>query len=256
MSRFSDRPFVAGSLNGVRAFSVDRLGRLTGVCYHTAWKPGENVATCAQTAGDASYRYDVGGLIMSSRIPIHGLPTVPAAPHHVAIKNCSCGFHAYFDGTNDYAGEDSITGVIEGYGHVTVGAKGLRCEKAKIVALVVPRRRRAPSLARWWQTAMWALASLVSLVGLLFARAGSHRLFAGALLVVDVGLAVWFGRRAHRPGRSERPRVDFERVRDNYPDVPTYPTLKAALAEHSVAHPNPPQSITPETCDDFWTRPA
>jgi hypothetical protein len=46
MSEFSDRPFVAGSLVGLRAFSVDALGRLTGPAYGGIFKPGENEAEC------------------------------------------------------------------------------------------------------------------------------------------------------------------------------------------------------------------
>ena len=40
MSDFSDRPFVAGVITGLRAFRIDLLGRLTGVVHRDVWTPG------------------------------------------------------------------------------------------------------------------------------------------------------------------------------------------------------------------------
>lgn len=62
------------------------------------------------------------------------------AGHRAADLSCTCGFYAYFDdGQNTYfdynAGD--VLGVIEGYGQVTVGSRGFKAEKAKIVALLI-----------------------------------------------------------------------------------------------------------------------
>ncbi len=43
---FDGTPFVAGSLFGLRSFSVDSLGRLTGVVHKSVWRPGVNEAEC------------------------------------------------------------------------------------------------------------------------------------------------------------------------------------------------------------------
>ena len=47
-----------------------------------------------------------------------------------------------------------VTGLIEGYGRVTIGSKGFRCEKARIVAFIgwrIPRdvRRAYPDVPRF-----------------------------------------------------------------------------------------------------------
>ena len=46
---------------------------------------------------------------------------------------CQCGFWAYDEA--GFKAHGTVVGVIEGYGKTTVGTKGFRCEKARIVAL-------------------------------------------------------------------------------------------------------------------------
>lgn len=46
----------------------------------------------------------------------------------------------------------------------------------------------------------------------------------------------------------------WEAVRRNYPDVPTYPSLKAALRDFPLSEPPKPEPITPENTPDFWER--
>lgn len=65
-------------------------------------------------------------------------------PSHVAKLDCSCGYWAYtdMDMRSPFLNIDYmptlVLGVIEGYGRVTVGSKGFRCQKAKIRGLVLP----------------------------------------------------------------------------------------------------------------------
>lgn len=154
MSDFNDRPFVAGSLIGLRSFAVDSLGRLTGVTHREVFKPGENVGVCQKP--DAPYGFDPTGAMLRpgrARAMYHyafditatapGVAQIPARKvekpeHKVGKLDCTCGFHAYFDGTNTYDGEGRLTGIVEGYGTVTVGTRGYRAEKARLVALVIP----------------------------------------------------------------------------------------------------------------------
>lgn len=61
--------------------------------------------------------------------------------------------------------------------------------------------------------------------------------------------------RAFSPGASLDPEC-WEAVRRNYPDVPVYPTLKAALRDFPLTEPPKPEPITPDNTPDFWEREA
>lgn len=162
MSEFSDRPFVAGSLTGIRAFSVDALGRLTGVTHKQVWLPGENIADCRRVEYGNTWGH--GGLVTPGHLvqsifewtaPRQRVSLVHAgreaakkerelASHRPGSLACQCGFYAYFDDAynNPYDQKDRVRGLVEGYGLVTVGSRGFRAEKAKIVALIISTNRR------------------------------------------------------------------------------------------------------------------
>jgi hypothetical protein len=123
---FSERPFVAGTVVGLRSFRLSMncgcpecMTRSPGLLAATQgyrWCPGENVAACTPGVGVES----------------------PLPDHRPGTQECTCGFYAYFGRRNDYVGQCEITGIIEGYGLVTIGHLGFRAEKARIVALVAP----------------------------------------------------------------------------------------------------------------------
>lgn len=114
---FSVRPFAAGTVVGLRSFRITQDGHLRAATRPDAiWQQGENLAECL--------RY-----WPSMKITEDG-------DHRVANAHCTCGFYAYFDGGNDYDRFHTITGIVEGYGTVTVGSRGFRAAKARIVALV------------------------------------------------------------------------------------------------------------------------
>lgn len=169
MSDFSDRPFVAGSVVGLRAFAVDQLGRLYGPSIQQVFTPGENVAVCrkeeAQTwtmwgvpmpkltftvnpppvfasdpsSGEVTAKYQVG--VAEAAVK------AKECEHTVGGLGCSCGFYAYFDGQNDYKTGRNIAAVIEGYGVCTVGTRGFRAAKARLLALVEPKSGVSPMVA-------------------------------------------------------------------------------------------------------------
>lgn len=159
MSDFSDRPFVAGSLIGLRAFSVDSLGRLVGPSVNQVFTPTENLAECRrpQTMGWSSgsfapasfsspiFHSDPASSSGSAWITLNtGPPKVSLKkkpPHVLGGLGCTCGFYAYFDGRNDYKDGDHLAALIEGYGVCTVGSRGFRASKARVVALVAPGKR-------------------------------------------------------------------------------------------------------------------
>lgn len=116
---FRGREFYDRPLTGLRAFAL-QAGVLTGVYKRQAYVSGENLARCL-----------VPPFRMAARVE-------PVEPHEVAAKECVCGFHAYYDGNNSYMAPGLVAGLIEGYGLLTVGAKGFRASKARIVAIVVP----------------------------------------------------------------------------------------------------------------------
>jgi hypothetical protein len=202
--QFSERPFTAGSLIGLRAFAVDELGRLVGPSHGQVFRPGENEAECKAEEGptgairnltaavqrmNASMSYCtpltmtwmVGGdpSLSSSFHPVQKFSSAYGAVGHelekraeaeakaarekerieklereaeekhrnhvVAAADCTCGFYAYVDGSNQYMETDfsyrntlRVAAVIEGYGVCTVGNRGFRASKARLKALVLP----------------------------------------------------------------------------------------------------------------------
>lgn len=163
--------FAPGSLKGLRGWNMDSLGRLHGVTHEEVWLPGENVSICKQEATvpcpainrreEARKASEAGRAKVESkkkkrnrnsveytltfntegfcpRTPC-GDPTCVRGEHHVVTSghrfdpNCKCGFWAYDEA--GFVAHGSVVGVIEGYGKTTVGTKGFRSEKARIIAL-------------------------------------------------------------------------------------------------------------------------
>lgn len=120
-SKFSGSEFSMGTAVGVRSWAIDKLGRLQSPQYKTTWTPGEMLATCK---GDPFQR------------TLLGYDRPPEGEHQQST--CSCGFYAYYEGFNEYAQADRVTGVIEGYGETQIGTRGFKSAKARIVALHVP----------------------------------------------------------------------------------------------------------------------
>ena len=155
MSEFNDRPFVAGSLTGTRSFRIDHLGRLTGVSYQKVWRPGENLAYCHKSEfslfSSMSFSFYLPKLSTTGTTeakPAEPEPEPVKTEHRPGSKGCECGYYAYFDdGHNPYHGKrrgeryGAIRGLIEGYGLAYVGTRGFRCEKARILALVIPPKK-------------------------------------------------------------------------------------------------------------------
>lgn len=214
MSEFSDRPFVAGSLVGVRSFRVDEWGRLIGPSYPDVWKPGENVAVCHRSVEsslgglflpalsqftlrmDAFSLYGPHYTVAPSEVEIPKAPPVnlkkkpKPPPHHVGMLSCQCGYYAYFDTANNpHHNKGNVHAIIEGYGTITVGSRGFRAEKAKLLAVVIKPKR--------WNDAT------------------------------------------------------SERLRHNYPDVRFFGDKGEAFDAFPLIAPPTP---TPETCPDFWSK--
>jgi hypothetical protein len=215
MSEFSDTEFIAGSLTGVRSFSVDQLGRLVSPSMQDeVWTPGENTARCRKDEF-TSYGGIFTNYLSQLYAPLTGPPftftlektnaptpvglqkvtpeldkAIAKTSHHRAgIKGCKCGYYAYFDEDhNPHHGKSNVLCVIEGYGLLTVGTRGFRAEKARLLALVVKPRHRS---------------------------------------------------------------LRYQHLQRNYPSLPVFPSRTAALAEFPLTPPTP---LSPETDEQFWTR--
>ena len=158
MSDFAgqDFDFAAGSVFGLRGWNMDKYGRLHGVTHEEVWLPGENIAVCKQEQriecpqinrrAEARKASEAGRAKVESKKKRKnksndwtGTLSRVGGNYHVVDSghrfdpSCECGFWAYDEA--GFKAHGRVVGVIEGYGKTTVGTKGFRCEKARIVAL-------------------------------------------------------------------------------------------------------------------------
>lgn len=143
MSDFNgeDFDFAVGAIKGLRSWKADDQGRLRGVTYPAVWLPDENLAVCKEPGG----KYEPCPKADDMTIYFYGRgtcsdPTCTPRGHFVAASEThafdaehGCGFWAYDE--HHFNPHGDVVGVIEGYGKTTIGTKGFRCEKARIVAL-------------------------------------------------------------------------------------------------------------------------
>jgi len=146
---------------GVRMFVIDVQGRLRGVSYDEVWKPGENTARCYVTYDDAGeWEYDekeyakaveywTTTLADMNKYDKYDKYIRPPGKSDFRIPgtykkkehdptNCSCGYYAFYTPSIQYMAPGRAWGVIEGYGKTTIGSKGFRAQKAKILGIALP----------------------------------------------------------------------------------------------------------------------
>ena len=152
--RGDDYEFAMGQIKGLRSWRVDAAGRLTGVSYHEVWKPGENVARCWANSRptpcpvnvledhDRQMRRAVysAGEINEDAVreavacAVEGCDgKVHVRPRHDFDASCECGYWAYDEEFFESHGD--VVGVIGGFGRTTIGTRGFRSEKARVLAL-------------------------------------------------------------------------------------------------------------------------
>lgn len=197
---FSARPFAAGTLVGIRSFRATSTGRLTGVYHQHDFMPGENTADCCVRTHSG---FSMTICSARDRAP---------ADHRPGTLRCLCGFYAYFDqGHNPHHNAGQILALIEGYGLMSVGERGFRCEKARLVAFIDENAAPPPVVPLKVLLGRWA--------------------FKQAARVLRVGVPEWSG--------STVPTA----VRAAYPGVPVYRGIGEALAAHPLTAPERPREV-------------
>lgn len=189
---FNRRLFLAGPLVGLRSFRVTDEGWLTGVVYRAPVKPGVNDAMCLFSTGSTI------------------VPRTERAEHVLAGRDCTCGFYAYFDGDNDYHTkrqfrDETVAGVVEAGGVMTVGDRGFRASQIRLLGLV----QREP-----------------------------HPLIQFGGLLLDLVRAS-LRDPMEDPPLDPEPGINWAGIRRNYPGVWIYPSVRAALAAHPLTVPKP-----------------
>lgn len=260
MSEFSDRPLIAGSIVGLRSFGVDTLGRLTGVNFKSVFTPDVNAAICRGDTRRSPFAFLTMPHMMSLPCECPACKTPQSKKNHrPGTLDCTCGYYAYFDReANPYHKDGNMLGLVEGFGNVTVGSRGFRAEKAKLVALIDESATPLALIKRYtWQfwlnfaAALWIIFWAV--LDLRDARWGVGGTELGLALIVLTVLIVLRNKaflNKTRPGSTSRLTPE---IRRNYPAVPVYPSLSAALAEHPLT---PPEKPSPDTDPEFWSRSA
>lgn len=176
---FTGLGFAPGSVKGVRSFRVDKFGRLTGIHYRQVWRPEENVAECRKDEGPSGVMGGIYTGLMSASgwsslvggaggaVPqtvtfyadthtkrgrgkghvVSVQKQLPEPPAHT-MADCQCGFYGYFDGSDDYHDNGTVSAVVEAYGETIIGTRGFRAMKAKIVALHINDKDLSPAFMR------------------------------------------------------------------------------------------------------------
>lgn len=192
--------WVPGVATGIRCFSVhEEDGVLRGVAHsYFQYGAGENQAEC-------------------DRKPLRRGGRCSNLTH-------GCGIWAYHDGSVFEQG--AIVGVIHGYGRTTVGTKGFRCDKARIIALALPRPIPGVGNAFLGIT-LWNLAT--ALVAPFYGRWWlSGAALATALVSARIG--VW----AVDKNQRRVPRELAAKIRANYPNVPVYSSVERMKLAHPI----------------------
>jgi hypothetical protein len=220
-----ERPSALGRVRGVRQFRITKYGyhegMLTGLFFRTIWNPRINQATCPSVARNAEQALGWADL----------------------EESCTCGFYANLD-SPPVADLGCVIGIIEGWGNTVIGEDGFRCERAKIVALVIGRvlgkrfTYLALSIASFLFVTGWAFIidafSLSPRVPLI-----SYILITFSLLgMIFIASFPFHAHRYRNLAISVRGRyIDPElakKVKERYPNIEVFHSLKKAKRKYPL----------------------
>lgn len=270
-NEFTGIPLAVGSVKGVRSFDVDNFGRLTGVYYHSIWKPGENQAKCTRMhkpskvlAGKAEgitagQNYVIQTGMSSVSFGITSNTKLYALDH--GLDKCGHGYYAYYDGSNDYRSDGRVSAVVEGYGETVIGTRGFRATKAKILALHIPQVKKRGF--RWQRlfplrkiNHNGPMFTVSAMAGILSIVAGITTLVSGspwgAAVLAFSALAFW-NAVSNIVGEFfdddfEQGEARYLRISENYPDIPVFDTFD----EMVKAFPPDRSIVDAKSMPGFW----
>lgn len=249
MSDFSGKGFAAGVVRGARAFYVDDDQMLTGIVYREQWKPGVNHSEC--------FRYsDKHNLSNYSSQRLALLRKIHSGEIHL-FEKCSCGFYAYYDGSNDYANDATISGVVEGYGEVVIGDRGFRARKTRIAAIHMKRPPHRAAKHSWRRHPY--RRGIENMVERMHSTKSTTMAWPYFLAVFTLGLGVlpvimqnkafyiwlyetygleenkpkykWYTPSVRAKGITYVPKETYEGVQKNYPGIPIYDDFDMMIAD-------------------------
>lgn len=123
-------------LRGLRSFRFEKPDTLTGIAYRLPWEPGENVAVCGHSEDAQSYIRS-GNPFVALQRPMRRWTGMGYDAEH-SLMDCTHGFYSLLAPGHHVSSPGYVDGMVEGWGQVVAGPDGFRCQKAKIVALVLP----------------------------------------------------------------------------------------------------------------------
>lgn len=136
------QPTYLGYVVGIRAMWVVK-DKLMSPQQHYRWHPGINNAGCLYRDQSNQLRVRTigvgpnGQLVQASRV----------VNHHVAMRECTCGFYSYWDPkfAHQYMPENNgVFAIVKAYGTLTYGTQGYRASKVEVLALAYNGGRDAP----------------------------------------------------------------------------------------------------------------
>lgn len=134
-------PFAVGSVRGFRGWKVTTDGWLEPLSQSGRWFADGNEAICHGSPSQDQLPYPKEEDRDWTRY--YAQRDAWRARHD--MTECPHGFYAYTTAEEQYrTSVPAILGVIEGFGEVTIGTKGFRAMKARILALCVE-----PHQAMW-----------------------------------------------------------------------------------------------------------
>lgn len=226
--------FAPGVVRGTRSFSVDKLGRLTGVSYKQVWTPGENVAICRR--GDDDSWSSIGRLMAATYR--FNVPTINYVVDYAAAEEKKRSWTDAILGTSPHAARAAEEAVKR--------AEEERKEKERLEA-----EKKARDTLTDCSHGFYGYYD------------GSNDYYKQGMVmgVVEGYGETVIGTRGFRCMKARIvalriPKHVPDRLRAmvlrNYPNVPVFETFKQMVAEF------PPDDagagITPETDPEFWTR--
>ncbi len=248
-------PLFIEPIHGVRAFGLDKLGRLTpwAMTECGPWLPGENVS---MHSGFMPEDFLFASLLAT---PAERERQIKARQEHGPHTCPHCGFYAYTDqqsAAENHVRRFKVAGIIEAYGKVVQGPLGFRAQKAKIVALHVPglplwAMKALDRTRPWMLLVIVALTFLVAALGAPTLRISGFAAF-GPGTFAGIALAWLVLMRVRGVNRLGTPALRARMaVYDNYPDVKFY-RRRSAMMKHYGIRKTP--DLPPPTTEEFWTR--